>query len=469
MKKLKVIVHLISSNLLLIIIGIFQSFILPKILEPLEYGKWINYILYTNYAGLLNIGFCDGIYLEYGGKSYKDLNLIKISNYYYSQQVYLCICLFIWLVIVKNIFNNNLFLLYIGITYFFMCNRDFFMALNTATNRLNIHAIVQPIVKIVIILGVILCFFKKENSADFIIKFNIIGWIITYIINFYYNKKIILTKPKKILAPLKEYFFLCKTGLYLTFSSIIISFFGESGKFFISLKMSLTDLGYYSFVFSISGLFIQIFSVLSLVFYPLLKNKSKKNVNITLRRTEQIINIIGLLLLPLYYPIRLMLEILFPQYNIGMDNLIFIFPIIVIQSKMNIIFLTIYKIWRLEKEMLKTLTIGVIISLIITFLGITVKRSIFIIAGCNYISFVLWNIITIVELNKIKKLKWKYNYLELTNIFVFILINIFFKFTLISFILTLLEIIITLYIRRIEILKLINYLIRKTQKIKNYS
>ncbi|HFR3408373.1 TPA: hypothetical protein ACHU7V_001771, partial [Streptococcus suis] len=73
--------YVISSNLLTLIVSSVVILILPKVIGVNEYGYWQLYTFYLTYIGFFHFGWCDGIYLKFGGENYSDLD----KKYFASQ------------------------------------------------------------------------------------------------------------------------------------------------------------------------------------------------------------------------------------------------------------------------------------------------------------------------------------------------------------------------------------------------
>lgn len=68
-----------SANSLSMLASVLLSFVLPKFVSIVDYGYWQFFILYSGYVGFLHLGFCDGLYLRYGGKKNDSINFHELS------------------------------------------------------------------------------------------------------------------------------------------------------------------------------------------------------------------------------------------------------------------------------------------------------------------------------------------------------------------------------------------------------
>ena len=61
------------ANAVSFLISAVLVFFVPKRLGVEQYGYWQLYTLYTSYVGFFHLGWCDGVYLRYGGQDYHEL------------------------------------------------------------------------------------------------------------------------------------------------------------------------------------------------------------------------------------------------------------------------------------------------------------------------------------------------------------------------------------------------------------
>ena len=74
---IKNITMVLCSNMINMLVSVAIGFILPKYLTLESYGYYKLFQFYINYAGLLHLGYADGIFLRYGGMT---INQITKEN-----------------------------------------------------------------------------------------------------------------------------------------------------------------------------------------------------------------------------------------------------------------------------------------------------------------------------------------------------------------------------------------------------
>ena len=114
--------HLLIGVTIIFIANIFgtffnviSNFFLPKFLSVEAYAGIKLYELYYTYIGIFHFGFIDGVYLEYGGKSFKSLSeediALKLNTFRWAE----IICMLILMIIASFLHNDIFFFVVLSI------------------------------------------------------------------------------------------------------------------------------------------------------------------------------------------------------------------------------------------------------------------------------------------------------------------------------------------------------------------
>ena len=463
-KGIKDFISVFGDNMLVMLVGIMQAVILPKFLSPLEYGYWSKYLLYISYAGLFGLGICDGIYLVYGGKSYESLNYDKFKAIYYFHFYYSIILLILWCLICLTFFSDNVedlcILLGIGLSSICAIYINLVTGIQQATSRFDIYSKGHIIEKIFIGTGIILAVVFKLYWALLIVGASIVGRVVTIVYYFYYEKPILNANPNytNIGSDLFEY---AKIGLFLTLAALGQSAMSGIGRFVIEGRFGIEQLGYYSFVFSIAGLFSQFFIAVATVIFPSLRNKESKKGQSQMVKIDDAFNYLGGFILLLYFPCRLCIEVFFPKYQLAMDCMIVLFPLIVLQGKMSIVYNTVYKVFRKERHIVYNLAISLLICVLAIVVGLQIENSLISIAVSTFIAFVVWSFISVYVARKLNVGHYPYGICFMISSIVFVFINVKFGFTWQSFYLSVIVVLPYIVFKTNSFVKLVKNIVKR--------
>ena len=399
-RSIKNLLSVIGSNIFVVLAGVIQSFILPKLMSPAQYGVWSMYLLYTSYAGFFNLGVSDGIYLIYGGQSYDSLDKKKFKTYLNIVTFYLSIFLLVWTVFQFSRRESDQFviMLLIGVASFLACLINFTVSIDQASSRFSIYSKGHVIEKIFIMIGaVFLCIWR---SALTVLIASIIGRVATVVYYYSNTKPILFSKHTPYGAAIRDILKFARTGIWVTLAAICITSMTGIGRFFIQNELGITELGYYSFVLSISGLFTIFFSAIATVLFPMLRQCTDNTYRKQISMMDNLLDIIGVLMLIIYYPASIIIDILYPQYEPAFKCLVVLFPLVLLQGRTSMIHFTVYKVERFERQYVYNLIVVMVLSGLMCFIGISKWPDIICIAIITYISYAIWVSINVFIYNK---------------------------------------------------------------------
>lgn len=80
MKLRKGIISVICANIVNLFISMGNGFLLPKYLSIDTYAGLKIFLLYISYIGVLHLGYIDGVYIKYGGKTRNKIDSNEIKR-----------------------------------------------------------------------------------------------------------------------------------------------------------------------------------------------------------------------------------------------------------------------------------------------------------------------------------------------------------------------------------------------------
>lgn len=414
------------SNIIVMVLGIVSTLIIPIVLGPEEFGFWQLYLLYSSYVGLFIFGYNDGVYLIYGGRDYKDLNYNKFSSFFYILAIYLLFLSLIGIIIVTLFFEGDrqLILLAVCLTIFLQCLNSFFVLINQATSRFNIYSVVNIGEKLIFIMLIIICLLISNIDFEFVIIASLVSKLVVLLINILADYKLVFTKPVLNLYIFRDIGSHMKVGIFLTISGIFSMLITGVGRFLVDGQLGIVQFGYYSFAFSVLAIVTQVIVAASIVLFPMLRNSSKEILLEISLLFEKCLDYIGVLINFIYYIIYFVIINYLPNYSTSLKVILFIFPILIFQSKINIIYNTAFKVLRLEKKILYNGLLTLVFGVIITYSMFYVWPSIVTISLSTLITYCFWSYMSNFTLSKYYKKKLSIRGVDILSTIIFIFCNI---------------------------------------------
>lgn len=427
LKLLKNFSYTILSNLGNALVSTLVVFIIPKLISQHDYGMFQIFLFYFSYAGLIQFGWLDGIYLRYGGAYYHELdkgNLRGQFRLYTLFQLLVCIGIITYgMLTFSGLPLNLLILIILGILV--TNEKSFFQFVLQLSNRISEFSFSTILSAVVYALFVAILLLIGIRNYHFFIWANILGQVCALIYGIWVCKDIFSSHDH-----VRYNFFEIKknisAGVKISFSSIAGMLILGIVRLGVQTQWSVATFGKVSLVLSICNLLMLFINAASLVLFPVLRRLNNDNMLKIYRSISNILMPLMYLMLILYYPIELLISLWLPKYQGTLIFMAVLFPLGLYQGKFEVLSNTFFKVWRMETYLMIVNLIALIVSGIFTVffslcykdLNLLILSIIFTLAIRSFCSdWILF---------KKKSIKLFFSFIEETIIvFIFILSNVF--------------------------------------------
>ena len=318
----KGILQILIVNIFNLVITLITNFILPKHLSIETYAVIKSYQFYINYIGILHLGYADGLYLKYGGKTYQEINIDafvhEISTFRMFQ-----LAIQILFVIIALISQNTLtffvalsilpYNMFIGFKTIFQAVGDF----DQYSKASNISTIMLFLVNMCAVFV-----FRTDSSIVYVCSY-----LICYILIW-----IILELRIKSLTEIhfKDYFKLdvynlidnIRAGILLmlgNFSSIILT---GMDRWFIKFLMNTVAFAQYSFAVSIENFINFAVTPISTTLYNYF---CRETTAYQINHIRNLVMIFSAFLITAAFPAKFILEVYLTKYIAAADVILYLF------------------------------------------------------------------------------------------------------------------------------------------------
>ncbi|MBG9544828.1 flippase [Cytobacillus firmus] len=424
---LKNFAYTLTSNLVALAVSVLVVLIVPKLVGVDQYGYWQLYLFYTAYVGFMHFGWNDGIYLRYGGKEYKSLDKSLFFSQFYMlviMQLIISVSLILVAMAVTSD-ENRIFIIQMTALCLLLVNvRQMPLSILQGTNRLKEYAMVLMIGKILYLS--VLTLFLLLGARDFklLILADIFGRFISLVSAIFYCRDIIFFKVSTFYFSFKEAVKNINVGIKLLIANISSLLIIGVVRLSIERTWGVSVFGKVSLVLSIANLLMIFINALGLVLFPILKRTDEKNLSNIYITFRDILMLLLLGVLIIFYPLKVALMAWLPEYNDSLIYMALLFPLFLYEGKMALLINTYLKALRKEKWLLNINLITLLFSVIITFVNSLVIKNLDL-AVISILILLAFRCI-IGELFLSKNLGLKINkdiLLELTMTFIFVLVS----------------------------------------------
>lgn len=391
-RVLKNLSMVVSSNVIILILGVIISFILPIFLTVENYGYWQLYNYYLGFVGLFMFGFSDGMNLRYAGRSISKLNITLFQKFLKYTSLHSLMISIIGILFLVCIPSGHYRMIYLSIVInIFLFNvNGFFIHLHQMTLRFKEYSIANAMERVLFVLFILPMFYFKTEDITYYISINIICRMCAIIYNVFSLRQLFFTKKTRVFSLKYEILENFKSGFPLTLASICSMLMTTMARFIVGQLMSIKMYGIFSFGSATINLVIQVILAMSSVFYPTLKTMNfEKNKKVYPILHDALIVFCGLSLLT-YYGIYFIIVAFFNKYISVLDYLYLLFPTILFQSINSLIISNFSRILRLERTYFFSNFIFLIINFILTYTAGIITHSTEFILLVSLIGMQLW-------------------------------------------------------------------------------
>lgn len=417
--------YVVSSNILIICLLALYNFFAPKYLTVEQYAHIKYYDLYINYAGLMHLGFINGIYLKFGKYNYEQLP--KGEFRLYSQflllfQILISGILFLFVGMLCN--NKSILevLVFICINIVLINVACYFSLINQFTCRfildsriLYIKAAVYLLLTILIVMG------KADNYKCILFGITVMNFTVLSA-NILFNRHLIFGKPDTgAVKNISGYF---KSGFFVMFSELIALIVLAIDSLFVSNLFDEKNFAVYSFAVAVISMLYMIINTISSLIYPYLVRIPQKQYSELYRKISGIISAIVLLMLTCIVIIRWIIPLIIPEYEASMNIIYILLPTVLYKALMTLVSGNFYKALNMPKKMFFNNVFGLMVAVLLNTVLYVSFRSISAIAIGSVITFIVWMFVTDLHFNKIIELS--VSYILLKNVYLFMCVIAFY-------------------------------------------
>lgn len=335
-------IRVIIIDMIGVLIGVLNGFLLPKVLNVEGYAIIKTFGLYIGYAGMLHLGFSDGMYILLGGKNYEKLDFKKVMGYFKIMLEIVFVVEFV-ILIANILFIKDpvvyLFLLY-AIPYQISL---FFSLILRATGNYNGYSLLKTatnIFTLVSVMAVILLF----KDPYFYIWGQIIIQILLVLVSLYIFRGTFVKSTKIEFSEIK---YIVSIGFSVLLANVVSNLIISFDRWFVKINFSTNEFAYYTFGTTLLALFLTLIASVGTVLYPFLSNyNNKKNTLIV----KNVVLIVAFLSLGSSFAIDFIVQNFLPDYVESMSVLkilILAFPFI---STINVLYANLFKVFRKTKK-----------------------------------------------------------------------------------------------------------------------
>lgn len=373
----------VAAQLVSMLLSIFTTLMLPKILDKDGYGMWQLFMLYTSYAGVFHLGLNDGLYLQIGGKNYSELDYKSIGAQFRIGILYetvLAIIVCGTLFIIEQKVARKIIILEFAAYIVIMNAVNFVGFVFQAVNQTKVYSISILIDKICFLVISIVLILMGVDDYNVYTTIFVASWIIVLVYVLWMGRRFIFNRTGQWITYLRETLRNIQSGSKLLISNLASLSILGFGRFLVDSKWNLAAFADLSLAITIMNFFINFIKQTSIILFPMLRKVESNMLKMFYEIADTILKTFLPGILIFYLPLRVLIVFWLPKYEASLDYLAILLPICVYECQMQILSNTYLKVLREERTMLRVNLAAMIISVVLCTVSTFVFHSIYAIA-----------------------------------------------------------------------------------------
>lgn len=372
-------------------VSVITTLLVPKVLGVEQYGYWQLFIFYSSYVGFCHLGLNDGVYLVNGGLTRDKVDRRSISSQLLVETVWQ-IALSVTLLIAlwtSDLGPERSFVLSCTAMYMVVKNAASYLGyMFQAMNETVLYSgscILERLSFLVPMAALLVL--RVDSFAPYVTAYLVAG-VMQLAFCLWFARDILAAGLNSPRVAIQESCVSVKIGIRLMLANIASQLILGVARFVIDLAWGIETFGQLSLSLSMVNFFLAFVTQASMVLFPALRQSSdREQIKFYCAARDGMATLFPAVYL-LYWPIRWIIGLWLPQYADSLAFFVYLLPICVFDSKMNVSCTTLFKVRREEATLFSVNVTTMILSGLGTLLGAYVFESVYAVIAAVTIAIV---------------------------------------------------------------------------------
>ena len=387
----------VSSNFFIIMVQLLMGFVLPKQLGVVNYAYYRVYYLYVSYAGLMHLGFVNGIYLKYGSYNNDELPVEKFRGFgriMFALQLVVAAVLTVLLVLLRGQMDTSTMIAYafVIVNIPLINIKWFYSSINQFTKRFVSDSYVtylQNVLMFCIVMTVVIGHWH-----------NFIGvLILTTVMNLICMLAVMGQNWRIIAGSCREQVWqeasgLIKNGFFLMLSEFVAIIILGIDSIFVQNLFSVEDFAMYSFAVSLLTVIYALISTVSNLVYPYLARVSEEKYAEYYSLMSDVLCVVTVMSLIGFYVAKFIVDSWMQEYTDSIPITAVLFGTIIFRSLIMLVCGNYFKVLKMIREYTVNNIFAITISFVLNLIAYFLFRDYLYIALASLLSFIIWYLVT---------------------------------------------------------------------------
>ena len=391
-----------AGNGILLLFGFLQALIIPKYLSVAGYGYWQLFNLYSNYVGILALGFLDGLLVRWAGK---DLNQIggeikPAIRFLVLEQLAVIIPLGL-----ITFFLLHPPLQWIGLmifVYAFIMNlATFFIFTAQAIRRFWLLTALNVVRGLVFLLLVVLLFTSGHLEYHYVIVVFLVSFVLFIIALAVRYRRYLWGDHSPAPSPVSLGRKNINTGIFILLGNFVFLIFWTLDRLLVSSFFAIEQFAVYAFASAVAQIAVTFIGAIASVLFPHLSAAAPEQRTRTYQVGKCALILCWAAFLGAYFPLTALIEFYLPHYTGSLPIIKILFGSLGFFCIVRIMQVTYFKMYGRQRQYLLYGISVLAFAVLLALTAIKMLGTLESVAIVMLISFFVWYIINSLSLKSV--------------------------------------------------------------------
>lgn len=381
----KDIIRVFTTNLIKTLVTFITVFFIPMLLSLEQYGYYKLFSLYTSYIGVSHLGFCDGIFLKYGGSNLEYAEKDKLAGE--QKTFFLYEFLLTATVTSIGVWKQDVILCLFGLSFLPVTMITFYTYLYQSAGIFRKYAKIYNLNSILLLAGnIFFVFILKAEKGIYYAGLTVAVNYTVFLFAFLDFQKNYHVKNGKIsVCILRDHM---KAGILLMLGNMSYILFSGIDKWFVKFLLKMECFAYYSFAVQLLSVINMFVNPIGLTFYNYMSRFRKENFEYTMK--TRMLSIL-FFMLTFVFVIKFIVVNFMEKYvdAVSVIEILFLAQVFLLLN--TTVYVNLFKVYQMQKEYFFNVIIVIVVSIFLnTLFYIGMGKSMQSFAFATLCSMILW-------------------------------------------------------------------------------
>lgn len=361
------------------LLSIITSLVVPKVLGVTQFGYWQLFTFYMSYTVYALLGVADGIYLKEGGKKRNEISCADTSGQYLVSLCVQTACatlIVVYALSVEEDGGERAFVFVCVVAMLFLqCAVTYLSWIFQAVNEPRIYSHALMANRIVFFLMLVPLLTLRVGDYRWYVGAFILAEVVMLVYCVRQGKDFIFHRPCDRRRAVRLFASNAKTGLFLSVAVGASTFSLGIVRLFVDATQPIEVFSVASLALSLVTFILSFIAQVGMVLFPALRRANEGERVGFYGRAKELLSLFLPLMYLCYWPLRWVIGWWLPDYAASFELFLFLIPICVFDSKMQMVFTTYFKVLRMERVLFAINLSAVLLCAVLALVSLCLLES----------------------------------------------------------------------------------------------